>query len=111
MLTKNLLKYKLQGDRVKPSFIDEENPDHIDLARKLLSLYNPEKAYKRSEIEELVGPILNSYSDSIMAKGLNKLIPPRLKLMLLPCAKRHLRSPQLILKKIYPLHIMNSNQK
>jgi predicted nuclease of restriction endonuclease-like RecB superfamily len=61
----------------KPKFIDVEDPNLLDTASQLIALYDPETGMLRSEIDEIVLPLLKSHKDLKLAKGLNKLILDR----------------------------------
>ena len=77
MLTKNLIKYKVSKGLIKPGFIKPNDPDLLNLANQLLSAYSLENNLSRKETDKLTTPIINSYKNIILAKGLNKLILDR----------------------------------
>lgn len=77
MLTKDLIRARIQSGSLKPQFIDTDNPRLLDLAAQLLSLYDPEDSPTRGDIDEAVTPIVNAWSDVRLAKGFNKLLQDR----------------------------------
>lgn len=77
MLTKDLLNFRTMNGYAKPKFIDAEDPRLLDLASQLIAFYDPEAGMLRSEIDEIVLPIIKSNKDLKLAKGLNKLILDR----------------------------------
>ncbi|MEA2012131.1 MAG: DUF790 family protein [Verrucomicrobiota bacterium] len=86
MLTKNLIRYRLDEKYIKPLFIDTENENLYNLAANLLGCYNVKKGYTRSEINEETSYIINAFPEPLIAKGLNKLI----------CDKTEFETPQQI---------------
>lgn len=81
MLSKPLMKFRRNGDSMKPVFIDTANPDYMELAGELLELYrmpeDPADAPTRGELEEMAEPLVKGARDPKVAAGLHKLIVDR----------------------------------
>ena len=77
MLTKDLIRFRRQKDKIKPSFIDETDWRFLKLAEQLLSVYSNGVSSTRSEIDEQATMVVNGCSDLKLAKGLNKLCQDR----------------------------------
>lgn len=81
MLPKPLMKFRRNGNAVKPVFIDAADPAHLELARQLLELYrlpeNPAGAPTRGELEEMAEPLTKGHRDPKLAAGLHKLVADR----------------------------------
>lgn len=79
MLTKDMLKFRRNGERIKPVFVAVEDPALLELAGELLEVYrvSGEREALRSEIEDEIEPLLKSWKDARIANGFNKLIQDR----------------------------------
>lgn len=77
MLTKDLLRYRIIGGMVKPTFVKTDNPALLELADQLLSIHDPEQRPTRGEIGEETQPLINGHKDVKLAKGLHKMILDR----------------------------------
>ena len=77
MLTKDLIRCRNYKDKVCPLFIDVDDSVLLQLADRLISAYKQESPPTRSKIEEYTVPVINTASDVILAKGLNKLLLDR----------------------------------
>jgi len=77
VLTKDLIRFRTINEHVKPQFIDTENPDLLELAKQLVSFYDPKNNLLRGEIDEAVMPIIKARKDFKIAQGLNKLMLDR----------------------------------
>jgi len=80
MLTKDLLKFRRSGEYLKPFFVAVDDSELLELAAKLLAVYESgagADGLTRSELEEMIEPLLRSYRDVKVAKGFNKLILDR----------------------------------
>ena len=77
MLTKDLLLFRRQKDRLKPSFLDTSDWRHLKLAEQLLSIYTNSISLCRNEVDEQVAMVVNSCRNLKLAKGLNKLCQDR----------------------------------
>lgn len=74
MLTKDLLRFRLQGNYVKVSWIDEHQPDLLDLASRLLLIYRSSLDTPREELESLCNECLSSSRDLKLSRGILKMI-------------------------------------
>ena len=77
MLTKDLLAFRRQKDRIKPSFLDTADWRHLKLAEQFLTIYSNGESLTRSEIDEQVAMVVNGCRNLKLAKGLNKLCQDR----------------------------------
>jgi predicted nuclease of restriction endonuclease-like RecB superfamily len=77
MLTKDLIRFRRQKDKLKPSFIDTEDWRQLKLAEQLLAVYANGASLTRSEIDEQASMVVNGNRDLKLAKGLNKLCQDR----------------------------------
>lgn len=77
MLTKDLIRCKTYKGLVRPQFIDVDNPELLEMAEQLISVYQQKTQPVRMEIEEYTTPVINTASDMILVKGLNKLLLDR----------------------------------
>ncbi len=81
MLPKPLMKFRRNGESIKPVFIDPADPNSMELARQLLELYrlpeNPDDALTRGELEDMAEPLLKGQRDTKLAAGLHKLVTDR----------------------------------
>ena len=73
MLTKDLLLFRRQKDRLKPSFLDTSDWRHLKFAEQLLEIYNNSISLTKSEVDEQTSMLINSNRNLKLAKGLNKL--------------------------------------
>ena len=73
MLTKDLLLFRRQKNRLKPSFLDTSDWRHLKLAEQLLAIYSNSISMTRSEIEEQTTMVINGCRNLKLAKGLNKI--------------------------------------
>ncbi len=77
MLTKDMLRVRVAGDRVIPKFVKTDDPKLLGLARQLLDFYRPDRGLTRGEISESAEPVVKSCKDLKLASGLNKIIQDR----------------------------------
>ncbi|MCM8526720.1 MAG: DUF790 family protein, partial [Lentisphaeraceae bacterium] len=73
MLTKDLLLFRRQKDRLKPSFLDTSDWRHLKFAEQLLEIYNNSISLTKSEVDEQTSMLINSNRNLKLAKGLNKI--------------------------------------
>ena len=52
MLTKDLLRYKVSGDLIKPAFIAPAESRLLDLAERLTAVFDHAVGFTREELEE-----------------------------------------------------------
>ncbi|MBF0624822.1 MAG: DUF790 family protein [Magnetococcales bacterium] len=74
MLTRDLLRFTLRGDRIHPRFIDVDNRLLLNLAEELIGIYHTGLGQSREELGEQTQPVVNAHSSPLVAKGLNKLL-------------------------------------
>ncbi|MCM8540739.1 MAG: DUF790 family protein [Lentisphaeraceae bacterium] len=73
MLTKDLLLFRRQKNRLKPSFLDTSDWRHLKFAEQLLSIYSNSISLTKSEVDEQTTILINANRNLKLAKGLNKL--------------------------------------
>lgn len=74
MLTKDLIRCRLERGRLKPNFISTDDPVALALAADILAPYRLPDGPRRSEIDEMTEPVIKGAQDLIFAKGLKKII-------------------------------------
>ncbi|NLF17098.1 MAG: DUF790 family protein [Lentisphaerae bacterium] len=77
MLTKELIRCRLDGGQLRPRFVD---PDHEVLqhdAARLLAVYRASPAPTRGEIEDAAAGIAATSPDPVLCRGLDKLLADR----------------------------------
>ncbi|OGV35570.1 MAG: hypothetical protein A2020_07155 [Lentisphaerae bacterium GWF2_45_14] len=79
MLTRELIRFRTMNSYAKPQFVDVNDENLLEFASQLISIYDPEVAMLRGEIEENLLPLLKSCKDIKFAKGLNKIMLDRCK--------------------------------
>lgn len=77
MLTKDLLRYRVMGNSVRPSFIRTDDPALLDFAASLIAVYEGREGATRAELEEASSPLVSTLKDMKTSKGLNKLVLDR----------------------------------
>ncbi len=73
MLTKDMINCRCTGREIRPSFIPLDDAAALESARELLDVYCRCKEATRSQIEELVEPVVMAADNPKAAKGLAKL--------------------------------------
>ena len=73
VLTKDLVKFSRRKDRIYPLSIKVDKQDLLELASDLISLYAHGEGKNREELEEESSIIVNSSSQVLIARGLNRL--------------------------------------
>ena len=77
MLTKDLLRFRIRQNHVKPDFISVTDPQLLQLAGDLLGIYTQHLDKRRGDIEAAADCIISTHKDLKIAKGLHKLILDR----------------------------------
>ncbi len=81
MLPKAMMKFRRNGNSIKPVFIDTAEPGLLEYAGQLVGLYsmpdNPEDVLTRGELDEMSEPLIKSQRDAKFAAGLHKLMTDR----------------------------------
>lgn len=77
MLTKDLLRYKVSGEYVKPSFISPAETRLLDLAERLIAVFDQSIGLTREELEEQLHPLTAGWKDVKLARGLVKILQDR----------------------------------
>ena len=75
MLTKDLLRYKVSGAYAKPSFISVSDPRLLDLAERLIAVFENSIGTTREELDEHLDRLTLCYNDIKLARGLVKSCP------------------------------------
>ena len=76
MLNKETLRYKIEGDTIRPLF-SKVNGALLDVAEGLLTFYRSQQGSTRNEIQDALTPHLYRAHNLTIARGLNKLIEDR----------------------------------
>ena len=76
MLTKDLLRAKTEGERVRPVFL-KATPAVRDAADALLLFYRSSVGQTRGDLQDQVTPYLHRLRSLVVARGLQKLILDR----------------------------------
>lgn len=77
VLTKDLIRCRLDHGAVKPQFIDTDSAGLLGFAEQLIAVYTEQPPPSREEIDEQVRPLLKMHSDVVIARGLQKLLDDR----------------------------------
>ena len=78
MLTKNLILYKISGNKIQPSFVDAGDAALLSTAEELLAVFKSAEGQTRTELAEASKPIIDAAPFSaIIARGLEKLLLDR----------------------------------
>ena len=73
MLTKDLIRARLAGGRLRPGFIAVDDSALLTLAESLLRLYGSEPAPTRAELATAVQPLVAGARDLRLVRGLEKI--------------------------------------
>jgi len=95
MLTKELLRFRCDGDRLVPQLL-AATPAQRELAASLLAHWQGGVGRRRGDLEDAATPIMHRSRALIVAKGLHKLIVDRCTFAD-PASTAHLRSEALAL--------------
>ncbi|NMA47883.1 MAG: DUF790 family protein [Lentisphaerae bacterium] len=74
MLTKDLIRCRIERGRLKPQFVPVDDPEALALAGDLLEPYRLPDGPRRCDIDEMTDPICKGARDVIFAKGLKKIL-------------------------------------
>ncbi len=77
MLSSELLRFKQNGDYLKPSFIDPSDPRLLHFASALLQLYENGTGSTRGTLDELTSGLLLRQKDLKLARGILKTLSDR----------------------------------
>jgi hypothetical protein len=77
VLTRDLLLFRVREGRLRPSFIQREEPELLALARELISEVVRAKGETRDDVEEVLSLRAGAFSRPRVAKGLVKLLVDR----------------------------------
>ena len=79
MLRKEHLLYRINGENIKPRFIDPQSPFLLECASELIGICSAalESGMSRQELEEISSSIIRGSADVKIASGLNKLLLDR----------------------------------
>jgi len=73
MLTKDLLRFRLMNNAIKPSFVKTDDPALLEFAASLIGIYEGGAGEKRCALEEKAEQITSSINDLKLSRGLNKI--------------------------------------
>jgi uncharacterized protein len=77
MLTKDLLRFRLMNNAVKPAFVKTDDPALLEMAAALIGIYERGVGAKRCELEESAGQITGGARDLKLSRGLDKIVLDR----------------------------------
>jgi predicted nuclease of restriction endonuclease-like RecB superfamily len=78
VLTRDLVRYKIQGDKISPDFIDPQSPAILEVAGKLIDRFKSAGGKSRSELAEENKMIIEGAPfPAVIARGLEKLLLDR----------------------------------
>ena len=100
MLRKEHLLYRINGENIKPRFIDPQSPFLLECASELIGICSAalESGMSRQELEEISSSIIRGSADVKIASGLNKLLLDRCEFALSAVAEE---------VAVSPLHVLN----
>ena len=79
MLTKDLLRYDQQGQKVLPFFVSPSDPQLLEIASALIDIFQVSLGQTREELKESTKHLVNSYGTlSFIMRGFEKLLTDRL---------------------------------
>lgn len=73
MLTKDLLRFRLMNNAIKPSFLRTDDAAFLELASALVELYEKGVGKTRAELEEASSQITGTARDLKLSRGLDKI--------------------------------------
>ena len=77
MLTKDLLRWKVSGAYVKPSFVSVSDPRLLELAERLIAVFENSIGVSREELDEQLEPLSDGWNDVKIVRGLIKILLDR----------------------------------
>lgn len=77
MLTKDLLRYKVSGAYAKPQFVAVTDSRLMELASRLIAVYENSVGCSREEIEEQLNRLTAASNDVKLARGIAKILAGR----------------------------------
>ena len=77
VLTKDLIRCRLERGAVRPRFVDTADTALLQFAEQLLQVYRAPSAPTRGEVEELTAALLTAHADPQLARGLDKVLADR----------------------------------
>jgi predicted nuclease of restriction endonuclease-like RecB superfamily len=77
MLTSNLVRVRYIKDRIVPNYLDANDPEWIEAAERLRSLFHSSKGRSRGELEEEIRESFGSDPTQFVFQGLAKLLTDR----------------------------------
>jgi len=73
MLTKDLLRFRVMNNAIKPAFVKADDPALLEFASSLISLYEGSAGAKRGALEESAEALIKPVKDLKLARGVNKI--------------------------------------
>src|SRR5215510_2270543 len=74
MLTKDLLRYRIDGGRINPAFLDPGSPRYSQAARDLIAMFGEHIGKTLGELEEAIEKYVASRTDYRILRGLAKVL-------------------------------------
>src|SRR5215510_16504483 len=74
MLTKDLLRYRIDDGRISPSFLDPGSPRYSQAARDLIAMFGEHIGKTLGELEEAIEKYAASRTDYRILRGLAKVL-------------------------------------
>src|SRR5215831_3860333 len=74
MLTKDLLRYRIDGGRINPAFLDPGSPRYSQAARDLIEIFGEHIGKTLGELEEAIEKYVASRTDYRILRGLAKVL-------------------------------------
>src|SRR4030095_11674134 len=74
MLTKDLLRYRIENGKISPAFLDPGSPRYTQAARELITIFSEHLGKTLGELEEAVEKYVASRTDYRILRGLAKVL-------------------------------------
>ncbi|MBI3951468.1 MAG: DUF790 family protein [Acidobacteria bacterium] len=74
MLTKELLRYRIEAGQIRPASVDPQSPRYREVARELIKLFNAHVGKAQRELEEAVEAYAMDRTDYRILRGLAKVL-------------------------------------
>lgn len=74
MLTRDLLRYRIDSGRIRPAFLDPDSPRYARAARELIAIFGGHVGRTQGELEEAIEKYAANRTDYRIIRGLAKVI-------------------------------------
>jgi predicted nuclease of restriction endonuclease-like RecB superfamily len=74
MLTKDLLRYRIDAGQIQPAFLNPGSPRYVQAARELIVIFNNHLGATKAELEEALEKYASSRTDYRILRGLAKVL-------------------------------------